>query len=325
MFSRVCKHINPATIMAFVALVFAVTGGAFAATGGGSNPPAKAIASTARAGSHTTLAAKKKPKSTRGTRGPAGPKGATGTTGATGPAGPAGSAGAKGETGAAGATGNNGGEGKEGKAGESVTVSKPSGSECNGEGGAKVANVSGAATACNGKTGFTDTLPAGKTETGAWSIAYTSKNIIPFTAISFPIPLAANKKCQGVVEYEAALCGAEVHYVNEHGEEEAAYNASTEKFEAKATSACPGTVAEPAAEPGNLCVYQGAEIENANEIVSGLAAAFLNSPTLPPGYAKFEPGAALSGAILQLEPVLDTNVTENYPLDAWGAWAVTAQ
>ena len=34
MFQKVRKQITPATVMAFVALVFALTGGAFAATGG---------------------------------------------------------------------------------------------------------------------------------------------------------------------------------------------------------------------------------------------------------------------------------------------------
>ena len=30
---RITKHVNPATILALMALVFAITGGAFAATG----------------------------------------------------------------------------------------------------------------------------------------------------------------------------------------------------------------------------------------------------------------------------------------------------
>jgi hypothetical protein len=36
MFQRVGKHLSPSTVIAFMALVFAFTGGAFAANNGGS-------------------------------------------------------------------------------------------------------------------------------------------------------------------------------------------------------------------------------------------------------------------------------------------------
>ncbi len=64
---RLTKHLSPATGIAFVALIFAVTGVSFAATGGGSSSPA-----------HATLiatVAKSKPKAKAGPRGPAGPAG----------------------------------------------------------------------------------------------------------------------------------------------------------------------------------------------------------------------------------------------------------
>lgn len=316
------KHLTYSNVAATLALLFAITGGAFAATGGGSgNPSAKATASVSPATGRSevsdrviAVAAKKKPKpkSTRGPAGPAGKNGANGTNGTNG------ATGAPGEKGAAGANGSNGGEGK---AGTSVT-SEAAGSECKA-GGTKFTSASGTSHVCNGEngtTGFTETLPKGKTETGAWSIEYASNNMIQFTTISFPIPLAADKKCQGASgEYEDALCGAEVHYVNREGTEEAAYNATTEKFEAKATSACPGTIAAPAAEPGNLCIYQGPGMEGANEIELGLTAAFISSPTLPAVYAKYVPGAGLSGTILQLESDHST-----IPLAGWGTWAVSA-
>ena len=94
MFQALRKHLTPSTFIAFVALVFAVTGGAFAAGSHGGGSPVQATASSGRVGSATPLAtsakSKGKSKSKAGPRGPAGPKGATG---ATGPAGPAGATG----------------------------------------------------------------------------------------------------------------------------------------------------------------------------------------------------------------------------------------
>jgi hypothetical protein len=173
MFQAIRKHISPTTALAFMALVFAMTGGAFAASSnGGGGSGAKASASAARAGLDTTLASasKAKPKAKAGPRGPAGPKGAAGApgpAGATGPAGPAGPAGAgtpgaNGTNGTNGAPGEKGAEGKEGK---------------------------------EGKSGFTSTLPSEKTEQGTWSFTVPPHNptagiSVALASISFVIPLA---------------------------------------------------------------------------------------------------------------------------------------
>jgi hypothetical protein len=90
MLSTMREHLrlSPAGVIAVVALVFAMAGGAFAANGG----------------SGATTSAKAK----RGPKGPKGPKGATGAQGPkgdTGPMGPAGPAGAKGDTGLVGPPG----------------------------------------------------------------------------------------------------------------------------------------------------------------------------------------------------------------------------
>ena len=82
MFRALRNHLTPSTAIAFVALVFAITGGAFAATGSVNN--------SGGGGSHGTLTAsvakkKAKPKPKGGARGPAGPKGAPGATGPAGP------------------------------------------------------------------------------------------------------------------------------------------------------------------------------------------------------------------------------------------------
>jgi hypothetical protein len=76
------------TVVAVIALVFAMTGGAIASTTG-----------------PTATAAKAGKRGPRGRRGPAGPTGATGATGAKGATGATGATGAKGATGPTGATG----------------------------------------------------------------------------------------------------------------------------------------------------------------------------------------------------------------------------
>ncbi len=168
MFSKVRTHLNPATAIAVAALIFAMTGGAFAMSGAGAQSGSTArAAAPVSAGSHPPLAiaakSKSKGKIKAGARGPAGPRGATGAAGpagpagATGPAGDAGPAGQKGETGQAGETGKTGATGPQGP---------------------------------SGTTGFTETLPEGKTETGAWYGESTAGNALRFT-ISFPIPLAS--------------------------------------------------------------------------------------------------------------------------------------
>ncbi len=159
MFSAIRKHLNPATIAAFVALIFAMTGGAFAASSQGGRPASQA----GRPGSKTTLAIaaknRAKAKAKTGPRGPAGPAGKSGAAGATGPAG------------ATGATGSPGAQGPMGETGAT--------------GAAGINGTNGT----NGLTGFTSTLPSEKTETGAWSFS-TSNEIIIISSISFPIPLA---------------------------------------------------------------------------------------------------------------------------------------
>ena len=250
MFQSLRKHLSYANVAATMALVFALTGGAVAATShGGGGAPAEATASvthgTPVATTTTTTTAKKKKKPTS-TRGPAGPKGATGATGPAGPAGPTGATGAKGETGAVGSPGapGTGTEGPKGANGESVTIkSSASGTigSCK-EGGSEFTVGSTKGSACNGKTGFTETLPAGKTETGTWASQYIlltePGETKSYSPISFAIPL------------QNPLRKNEVHFVTR-----------TEQ-KAGGTSQCPGNVSEPFGAgksplPGNLCVYEG--------------------------------------------------------------------
>ena len=290
MFSKIRRklHITPSGVIAIIALVFAATGGAFAASShGGGSSPSKATASVSRATGgpgalNLATTAKKKPKAKAPARGPAGPAGKNGTNGtngapgATGPAGPAGTAGATGATG----TGTEGHEGKEGKAG---------------------------AEGKEGKQGVIhphEKLPSKATETGSWSLSVgeaEADNVD--TSISFTIPLAT------------ALPAEDVHYVNEEGKEEVTFNGSA--FEAVATSDCPGTTAEPAASPGNLCVYQQDVPIPAVREEKGIAENFIY-PSDAKGDAFLPEGAATTGAIVGLVR------GENVPIFAYGTWAVTA-
>jgi hypothetical protein len=215
MFQAICKRLSYSNIAATMALVFALTGGAFAATGHSGGSGFKVTASAAPA---TTA----KTKTKTGPRGPAGPKGATGATGpagAIGSAGPTGAAGAKGENGATGTVGPQGPEGKAGKEGKEGEEGTP---------GAK------------GETGSPwtagGTLPSGSTETGAWGVDTSSPYTI--TTVSFPIPLAS------------ALDEHHVHFILSEGEE---YVSPTKNNPTH--PACLGSSAKPEATPGNFCVY----------------------------------------------------------------------
>jgi hypothetical protein len=107
MFHRLRTHITPSTIIATAALLFAMSGGAYAAS--------KYLITSTKQIKPSVL------KSLAGKPGPAGPAGAAGVGGAVGgagpqgPAGPGGSAGAKGETGTKGEKGEKGAKGEKGE------------------------------------------------------------------------------------------------------------------------------------------------------------------------------------------------------------------
>jgi hypothetical protein len=187
--------------------------------------------------------------------------------------------GTNGKNGTSGATGPSGPAGPAGPAG---TAGGPGPA-----GPAGPAGATGAAGAAgkNGTTGFTEKLPSKKTETGSWTVSATDENSPIFVPISFPIPLTTG------------LGAANVHYVGSAG------NGST----------CPGTAEEPAAEQGNLCVYQafvsGIEVEGEDLAVAAIHVA----GAFPP-----PPGAGISGAVVWLT----ANAGETP--SSYGTWAITA-
>lgn len=244
MFERLRRHLTYANVAATLAVVFAMSGGAYALGGRAHQSTVSATAATA----HAAKKVKRRSKSEAGERGPAGPRGATGIQGPTGlqgPAGPQGPAGEKGATGTKGAngatgeTGDAGPVGPEGKAGEGVKVVQLTGKEggCE-EGGVEVANKFGKGVACNGGAsgggGYLEQLPEGKTEHGYWSASGVGST--PGGAnrdevtISFPIPI------KPTINEEGNLLFMESGETNAH---------------------CPShnPFAEPQAAPGYLCVY----------------------------------------------------------------------
>ncbi len=211
-------------VISVIALVFAMLGGAYAASNNGGG---KATASAK---------AKKGPRGPKGATGPAGPAGAQGPAGANGKDGSNGSNGSDGPKGATGASGTNG---------TSVT-SAPSVS-CGVAGGFDYTSASGTDTVCNGQAGSPwtagGTLPPNATETGVWS--FSGPRVKKLSAgesdykadygffgalipISFSIPIAA------------PLDAAHAVLVPSGGS-----NAN-----------CPGSASEPQANSGYLCVYE---------------------------------------------------------------------
>jgi hypothetical protein len=221
MFSRIRKHVSYANIGLTLALVFAMSGGAYAAT-------KYLITSTKQI----------KPSVLKQLQGKAGPVGKTGTPGPVGPAGAVGAAGAKGENGAAGTPG------KDGAAGVSVASKELTKSEpgCKKEGGSEFTAAEGKKTAaCNGKEGSpwtaSGTLPKGSTERGQWIIGGKGAGE-RFTSLSFPIVLAS------------PLAEGKVHII---GPEEGA--GGTKEATAITNGECTGNSETPGAESENLCVF----------------------------------------------------------------------
>jgi hypothetical protein len=271
------------SIVPVIALVFALSGGAWALAAGSNG---------AHPGSHSSGKSGK-----RGPKGPRGPQGPAGAGGPQGPLGPAGLSGPRGETGQAGVAGPSGANGRTvlngtgapsaaqgqqgdfyintdtseiygpksevgwgggislkgapgttgppGSGGKSVVTNsfdgehepgEPGEGPCAENGGAEF-EVEGSGEVhylCNGGGGGGDGVP--ETLKGSWSLGQVNALAAEeplYLSISFDIPLAS---------------GPTVRYVKASGGNAAG---------------CGGTVSEPAAESGNICVYAASE-ENLN-------------------------------------------------------------
>jgi hypothetical protein len=274
---RIKARLSYANVVATLALFLAMSGGA------------------AYAASHYLITSTKqiKPSVLASLKGKAGPAGKNGANGAAGGQGPAGAQGPQGPQGPA------GGPGSPGTSVTSTTLAK--GSACK-EGGTEFTSASGKTTACNGEkglkgengqTGFTETLPAGKTEKGAWTVSPTlAEQKVVKTAISFPIPLA------GPVNETA------VHPVT------LAEVAKKEVPEGCKVDGVEGSAENPLAASGNLCVYaaEETELEFDTQFVPPISVADKEAKL----------GASTTGAILFFKPLAE-NATGQ------GTWAVTAE
>jgi Collagen triple helix repeat (20 copies) len=291
MFSAIRNRMTYANVTATLALFFAMSGGALAASH-------YLITSTKQIKPSVLSSLKGK----AGATGPAGAAGATGPAGGAGPQGSAGPAGVKGETGSPGAPGANG------ESVTSKTVSKSS-ETCAKQGGSEFKAGSTTTLACNGKEGSPwtagGTLPVGATETGDWAFniltsAVASRTLIE--PISFTIPLAD------------PLDAKHVHYINASDEEVVELTGGFGEILKEVTVApteCLGSVEAPSAQPGNLCVY-----------------AFLNTNSAGPAMAASNEidsaggggaGASTAGAIVHFKLEVETQGH----IIGWGTWAVT--
>lgn len=190
MFSRLLRRFTYANVAATLAIVFAMSGGAYAA-------------------GHYLITSTKQisPKVLKTL------KGASGKSGPAGPVGPAGPAGATGSQGLAGTAGGEGKEGKpgvEGKAGASVSSKElAEGNAHCAAGGSEFKAGAATSYACNGSPWTAGgTLPSGSTLKGEWtaSRSVSGANVLS-TAGSFGIPLAQAPTAHYIAEGEAPPAG----------------------------------------------------------------------------------------------------------------------
>jgi hypothetical protein len=285
MFSWIRRRCSYANVVATLALFFAMTGGALAA-------------------SHYLITSTKQIKPSvlsalKGKAGPAGANGAAGAAGIAGAQGPQGPAGAKGETGA---TGSQGPEGKEGKAGKNGT---------NGTTG--FTEVLPAGKTETGTWAFGFALTEG-------TAAYAEHSaMIP---LSFNVPLkdALERNDVHFVGEDSMQCVESEEPGREACE---ATKKRVEQADAESEATCPGSAEDPKADPGNLCVYTTfGSSAGAGRALFGLVAN-AGSSALPSNVGSATTGALLYLDFLT-EGDVGGGGTALTTVAAYGTWAVTA-
>jgi hypothetical protein len=321
MLSAIRKRLTYANVAMTLALVFAMSGGAYAAK--------RYLITSTKQISPKVLKSLKGANGKNGTAGPAGPAGAAGAAGAgtAGPQGPQGTAGTNGTT------------GTNGVSAETKSFVGAKGS-CT-QGGIEVKSASPAANVCNGSPWVAaGTLPKGSTEEGAWS-ATTVENVTTAVyanpAISFGIPLSAAPTVVFVKQGVSAAAGTgdlksgsemvtkvtttsgefiegsvisgtgipggtTINKILSSSELELSAPATAEGTGVSLTApgppaGCAGNVGKPGAKEGFLCVYTQFEakfgtttlmsFERANAFVSGAVLEFIGNELSGKKYAGF--------------------------------------
>jgi hypothetical protein len=115
-----------------------------------------------------------------------------------------------------------------------------------------------------------------------------------------------------------------VHFVNPEGTIEIVENGGT--WETRpANGACPGTVSEPKATPGDLCVYQGRPPSTAQlDEVEEIADAVIRRPD-PEGFIYELGGAELGAAPTGAMVIFPERAASEEAVFDFGTWAVTAE
>jgi Collagen triple helix repeat (20 copies) len=320
MLHRIREQIGTAgLIVAIVALVAALAGGAYAASQTATSSKAKPLTKA------QVLALIK----ANAASGPQGAPGAAGPAGANGKDGANGTNGAPGTNGTDGTDGDDGEPGEDGQNGVSVnSVTEPtSTANCSGRGGSKFTAAGNSVTyACNGAKGDTGdpwtasgTLPPGATQTGAW-IAKSEpadfdsefQNLPTWVPISFPVPLAAP------LAYDEDTVDSHVHAITTGGLEVKEEGGVVVDF--MQPEHCPGSAADPEADPGHLCIYAAHEDEiNFFNMIVGADIFRADSPALDPEGGVVR-GASTAGALFRVL----VNWQSSESGSAYGTWAVTA-
>jgi hypothetical protein len=244
MFSRIRRRITYTNVAMTLALVFAMSGGAFAAT--------KYLITSTKQIKPSVLAqlkGKNGKNGTNGINGVNGAAGAQGPQGAKGDTGAAGSPGAKGDTGGAGSPGAKGSTVLNGagapSAGTGVNGDFYIDTTNNNIYGPKTAGGWGSLTALKGAAGAAGSpwtvggvLPTGESEKGTWASinSLPTEEDVVGVSISYTIPL----------EHEPTA-----HFIGTNKE----LAGEAHESPAIASGECKGEAGKPEAAAGNLCVF----------------------------------------------------------------------